>query len=123
MAKFIPNPELVEPLLQEPDPELIVPVIVGYKGYETARGIQQIYDEYNGRKGKRNIVDFLNPFIEGVLFHPYLWPIEFLLLVVEWLFPAQTKILVIQVMIYLEEQMEKWIMHRFDQAWKVYDVE
>jgi hypothetical protein len=119
MAKFVPNPELVEPLLQEPDPELIVPVIVGYKGYEAARVFSR-FTTNTTIPGKLNIVDFLNPFIEGVLFHPYLWPIEFLLLVVEWLFLAQMKI---QVMIYLEEQMEKWIMHRFDQAWKVYDVE
>ncbi len=55
MAK-LPPPELVEPLLTEP--ELLIPGIVTYKGIETARGIQQIYDEYNKpppREEKRHI--------------------------------------------------------------------
>ena len=64
MAK-LPPPELIEPFLSEP--EVAVPVIVGYKGYEIARGIQQIYDDYNrpqapqGEEKKR----IPQPFLRG----------------------------------------------------------
>jgi hypothetical protein len=62
MAKSIST---LEPLIQEPGIEAVIPVIVGYKGYETARGIQQIYDSYSNSNPQQERKHLPQPFLRG----------------------------------------------------------
>jgi len=69
MAKF--NPELLEPLIEEP--EVAVPVIVAWRGYETARDIKGVYDNYNPPP-RTNPSHIPQPFLSGSSLPPPRYP-------------------------------------------------
>ena len=104
MAKF--NPELLEPLIEEP--EVAVPVIVAWRGYETARDIKGVYDNYNPPP-RTNSSHIPQPFLSGSSLPPPRYPSQ----------SAISGRNIMRMMIYREEVMVKSIMNKLDNEQKV----